>query len=231
MQKLLFAFFIISSNSLLAQKIEFSIQPQAGPFHYVGSSAIKETFYFIDDAPYGKVNASLPGKIPGFSYSIEAGAKRVSKKQWIQGVGVSFESLKSKCNINRVVGLGGSSEVSGSNEATNKYITVNPYFGKRIGTKKILLDIAMGIDFAFGLSSYQEGQFQGNIGNPYFYKVDATKPETDIKLRFQLTTFYKKFGLLIGYSYGLTNYYRKPGWPGSEAFSRFLRMGISYRIK
>jgi|CXWL01.1.fsa_nt_gi hypothetical protein len=233
MKKLFFVASILAVNTMLAQKTEVSFQPQTGFFFYGGKTATKEAGFFFNDAGPSGLDGG-PGKIPGISFCIEGAVKRISKKMWLYGIGLSFESLQNRIDIIRSYGMSGSYEVTGSAKQKYKYITTSSYFGKRVGTKKITLDVTIGIDVAFCQSNQEKGQFLGDIGDPYSYDWEMTKPPADIRPRVQLTVYYKKIGILLGYSQGLTDYYNNSvyaDFPGIEAFSRFLRIGVSYRIK
>jgi len=58
----------------------------------------------------------------------------------------------------------------------------------------------------------------------------ANKPSIDIRPRIEFTNYYKKFGLTIGYSYGLINYTNRMVGANMEVFSRMIRFGLTYRL-
>jgi len=94
---------------------------------------------------------------------------------------------------------------------------------------KLMIDIAAGPDLGFCIGTYEKTSaatiVNGNI-TPDIYRHRTV---IDLRSRIQLTAWYKKLGLLLGYSFGMHNYYRTGD--DKEAFSRFLRTGISYRLK
>lgn len=94
--------------------------------------------------------------------------------------------------------------VEGSN--SNPAYTNNPFGSK--GT------------FSYGIAAQIQRVSSENI----------LRSGNDYRMRSSLTVNYKQWGFLAGYSYGLRNY--KSGFIGGtdKAYSRFIRLGISYRL-
>lgn len=236
MKRILFIAGLFGSLALSAQKIEISLQPQTGFYGFRGSGAFKSGTYFIADVLQpSPAQRSIPGYFSGFSFSLETAVQRVGKKKWIQGFAVSYESVESKYDIKGLANFWGSfTEVSGESRSTNRYVTLHPYFGRRFQSNKISLDITLGIDFAIGLDAMEEGEFSGNTSGTYRFNHYRSTPPTDIRPRIQFIARYKKIGILLAYSNGISNYnygatYSGP--LGAPAFSQYLRTGISYKIK
>jgi len=62
--------------------------------------------------------------------------------------------------------------------------------------------------------------------------MDRTGITFDFRPRIQFDVDYKKFGLYVGYSYGLINYMMYyDGDAILESYARFFRFGITYKIK
>lgn len=236
MKKILSLAGLFASLALPAQKIEISLQPQTGLFSFRGSGAFKTGTYFMADVLQpSSAQRSIPGYFAGFSYSLETAVQRVGKKKWIQGLAISYESLKSKYDIKGLANFWGPfTEISGESRSTNKYVTLHPYFGKRMQSNKLSLDITLGIDFAIGLDAREEGEFSATTGETYRFDHYRSTPPTDVRPRMQFIGRYKKLGILLAYSLGISNYnygatYSGP--IGAPAFSQYLRTGISYKLK
>lgn len=236
MKKILFIAALFASVALPAQKIEVSLQPQTGLYSFRGPGAFETGTYFIADVLQpSTAPRSIPGYFSGFSFSLESAVQRVGKKKWIQGLGISYESLQSKYDIKGLANVWGPfTEVSGESRSTNKYVTLHPYYGRRLQSNKLRLDISLGIDFAIGLEAMEKGEFKGNTGETYRFNYYRNTPPTDIRLRIQFIGRYKKIGILLAYSHGISDYnygatYSGP--LGAPAFSQYLRTGISYKLK
>ena len=222
----------IWTSSMLAQQTEYSIQLQSGLFSFRGKDAAKVTSISVNDVSgYPNMTWKYYGKNPGFSYSIEAGIKRITRRKCLYGLGLAFESLQSKVDINNVFYFGGSEEASGKTRLTSQFINFNPYFGKRIMTKRVMLDFTAGLDLGVCMKSHEKGYAMTITGNYLTTDNEVQKPPLDIRARIQLTAYCKRFGFLLGYSLGMTNYYGHRNGGDPEAYSRFLRSGISYRLK
>ena len=231
MKKLLLISGIIWTNALIAQTTEYLFNLQSGFFSFRGREAAKVTAIIQEDVVgYPNTTMNHYGKKPGFSYSIEAGIQRITRPAWLYGFGIAFESLQSKVDIDKIFSFRGSEDASGRTKLANKFININPYFGKRIIGKKLLMDLSTGIDIGFCLSSHENGFATSITDNYVETDTDRAKPEVDIRPRIQLAAYCQKFGLLLGYSYGMTNYYGHLMGSDPEAFSRFLRIGILYRV-
>ncbi len=99
--------------------------------------------------------------------------------------------------------------------------------GKRLLAKKITLDATLGLDVALCLKSH--ASLVTSFGNEdYWFTKNEISPAVDLRPRLQLAAGYKKLGIAAGYSLGLINY---KSAPGTKAYSNFLRMGLSYRLK
>ena len=72
---------------------------------------------------------------------------------------------------------------------------------------------------------HETGTMDNGIKYEYYYALPKN-PNLDIRPRIEFTSYYKKFGLTIGYSLGLTNY----SDAGLGAYSRMIRFGISYKF-
>ena len=65
----------------------------------------------------------------------------------------------------------------------------------------------------------------------YSTSINRKTINIDVSPKIQLSTEFKKFGLIIGYSTGLANY--KEGYDGGTniVYSKNINFGISYKLK
>ena len=160
--------------------------------------------------------------------------QRLTKKQNIYGLGIGFESLTSKVRIDSAVqewDIYLFFPFSAETQLKNTFITLHPFVGHKITKGRLAFTITGGLDISFCLKSQETGKNTSKL----LVENDKAKPAIDFRPRLQLKTEYKRFGFLTGYSLGITNY--SPGetlyhYPNNlKAFSNFLRLGLSYKIK
>jgi len=217
----------VLTGTISGQTNEFSEQFSSGLFSFAGSSATKtSTLYLVGPStinPYGRGSS--------FSYVLGLQFQRITISNFIFGLQTSYESLSSKVKVDYAEysphSLG--FQISeGKTILTYQFLTFHPFLGKRIKLINWLTsDLTLGTDLGVYLNSreHETGTMDNGIKYDYYYALPKN-PNLDIRPRIEFTNYYKKFGLTIGYSLGLTNY---PG-AGLGAYSRIIRFGISYRF-
>jgi hypothetical protein len=238
----LFAFSIIR---LKAQSFEFSLQAGSGVSHFSGSSSASNST--IAGAVGGSDNYTIDpyGSRIAFAYNAGLQGQYVFQSRFIVGLQADYQLLQSKVKIDSTYRTDiilfapgpydtGDGYVAGS--ATGKtilratYIDLSPYIGYRVLEGTIKFDVLPGMDIGFGLGSHESGKAAINYSSGNVV-IDADKnlgiPKTDLGIKLGLAAYYKRYGLIAGYSYGLSNYL-----PGTETslHTELFRLGISYRI-
>ncbi|MES1181566.1 MAG: hypothetical protein ABUL44_02100 [Flavobacterium sp.] len=223
--------------------MEYSINVFTGLSSFNGSGATSSTRILIRsfalspvssvENPYGKKsNTLLSGEIQ---------AARVTKSNWLYGAALGYERFAAKASIDSIFDEWQNQRYTTTGNATirSSFINVYPFIGKRFVASDILIDVSTGVDIAYCLDSRLKAEANTKGSSPYsldydlnkgssFFTPYAKKISVDCRARLQIKAQYKKYGLLVGYSQGLTNY---KGNSSSKVFSRFLRLGISYQIK
>lgn len=92
----------------------------------------------------------------------------------------------------------------------------------------MIFDLLVGFDLAFCLKSKELGNASTNNKVYATIENDKTKPSIDFRPRIQIRTQINKFGFLVGYSLGLTNYQTQNNL---KAYTSFLRLGLNYQLK
>ena len=224
-----------------SQKTEFSVNAYSGLFSFRGNGAAAnsrfESYYFSPSNNYQTYNPH--GKKSAFSYSIEGAISRNTKLNLLYGIAVAYEVLSSKVNIDSVVYYGDFAinryNATGNSKLKNTFLTINPFFGKRFTENKFTFDLLAGLDLAICLRSREKGQATTNP--PYNELIntgrDIAKPAVDLRPRLQFKAAYKKLGILLGYSHGLSNFHLQKEYStgNTKAYTRFFRLGVSYLIK
>ena len=219
---------LISAVQSSAQDFEFALQAQSGFFNFYGKNAAHISFMSESDvSSFPNLTDIYYGKKPAVSYSLGADLKFLTKTEWFLGAGAAFESLQSSVKIDTIYSFAGVSAAYGQTKLMNQFINLNPYIGKRFEMEETPLDVSVGIDIGFGLSSHEKGKAKRGDGSEVRTDLDHEMPNVDLRPRIQVVGHFDKIGVLLGYSRGLTNYYPDQGGAQPEAYSAFLRVGIS----
>ncbi|RXF71940.1 hypothetical protein [Arcticibacter tournemirensis] len=217
---ILVSFFTVCTLSLLAQKTEYSVHAQTGLFHFGGKSAEKSSFInsSYTNNPYGTGSS--------FSYAFYFQVQRITKKNTIWGLQSGYELLASRIKIDEVYIDDMIFKSDGHTSLRNQFILVHPYAGHRFNFG-IPLDISVGPDLGIGLKSMEKGtvpDFNLQIKN------ERDIPAVDARIRINATAYHKSMGFTVGYSYGTINYQANMIGAEPETYSRFLRIGLSYKL-
>jgi hypothetical protein len=224
---------IFISNKIIAQKTNFNFNLYTGLFSYRGdgsasSARIESGFYSVPPQA-----SNIYGRQSAFSFCIEGQINRKTKNNFLFGGGVAYERLKSSVKITEV-GFSGDPayflyKANGRVKLITDYLTLNPFAGKRFLIKHLSIDITSGIDIAILVSGHEKGGAVTTetkavyTTNNYYSMIPV-----DFRARVQLKAGYKKLGILLGCSLGLTDY--KPNI-NTNVYSNFIRVGVSYAIK
>ncbi len=220
---------------MYGQRTEYRVSLNSGLFSFVGESSEPTSFINFNDQTNSGYTNNPYGSKNGICYGLSGNIKRVSTRNFIFGLDLGYEILRSKVSINKISGFTGTStyeyDASGQTFLNTNFINLNPFIGYRIPVKQINFDITGGLDFGYNLSTYEKGNATAINGTKYETSVDRKTIKWDIRPRIQISVDYKKLGLYIGYSFGLSNY--MSGYIGgtNEAYSRIFRFGMTYQIK
>jgi hypothetical protein len=225
---------LLSIQYSFGQKTEISFNAYSGLFSFRGVGSTSSSWiisYPFINTPV-KYTIDPYGKRSGFSYALEFQGQRLSKRKNIYGLGISFEALTSKVYISKI-GVSGDPayleySASGETKLKNTFVTLNPFVGHRYSFHKITFDLLTGFDFAFCLKSKEEGNVTTNNKDYFTVENNKAKPSIDFRPRIQIKTQINKFGFLVGYSLGLTNYQTQNN---PKVYTSFLRLGLSYQLK
>lgn len=229
---LLFIAVALAGNKGVAQKHQFSIHLNSGFFSFGGASASATSFLNVSDVSSIPSYTNNPyGTKSGFSYGAGIQYQRLSRKEFIYGIQLGYESLSSRIDLDHAAGEFMWNVDDGKTILTNTFVNVFPSFGKRINAgEHVDIDFLLGCDFGFGLSSIEHYSATNDQGLDMSGDFDRDIPTLDFRPRLEMINYYRNFGVSIGYSLGLTNYQAGLDGADREAMSRYLRLGLSYRL-
>ncbi|HEX6982146.1 MAG TPA: outer membrane beta-barrel protein [Balneolaceae bacterium] len=230
---LLFIHFIFVAT-VYGQATEYSIHLNSGLFSFGGESATGSSFIIASDV--GTINnyTNNPyGTNKALSYGLALQIQRITSGQSVLGLQLGYEMLRSHVQINSISTNHPDSPFPASGQTTLKhdFLNVYPNFGYRFRLQNMPIDLTVGPEFGFNLSSRETGKATFNDGSLIKTNTERSDPGTDIRLRSSLTIYYNDWGISAGYSYGLNNYTSGLAGANSENFSRFIRFGLTYKIK
>lgn len=226
----------LTTSLSFGQKTESMVGLHANLFFFRGYSAEKSSQINVStDGSTGYTNNPF-GAEKGLSYGLSYQIQRVSRGNFIAGVGIGYENLKSKTTITSVNGYNSQTgtyqdAASGQTYLSSNQLNAFPYVGYRVGHRQVSVDLTAGLDISYLLSSTEIGKATGANGKTYSTSIDRSGIKTDIRPRAQVTIFYKRVGAYTSYAYGLSNY--KSGWVGgrNDCTSTAIRFGVMYKIK
>ena len=225
----------LTINLSFGQKTESILALNSGLFSFQGYSAEKSSqINLASNGTTGYTNNPFGGK-NGLSYGVSYQIQRVSRGNFIAGIGVGYENLRSKTTITGVNGYDKTGTfqdiASGQTYLSNNQINAFPYLGYRVGIRQVSVDLTGGLDIGYLLNSKESGKATGVNGTTYTTSLDRTGIKTDLRPRVQVAVFYRKVGAYTSYAYGISNY--KSGWVGgrNECNSTVIRFGVLYKIK
>jgi hypothetical protein len=223
--------------SSFCQKTEFNLNVYSGLFSYTGNGTARTStinYGIYTPIPY---TSNVYGNKPGFSISFGGQAMSVTRSNVLYGAGLSYDLLESKIEINKVqyspeIVVAGQSylyDANGSTKLNNTYLNLNPFIGRRFLKNGMTIDLSSGFDIGICLKSVEKGSAKVTATNDVIStNVKHPHPSIDFRPRIQLKAGYKRTGIIIGYSPGLTNYQSSKS---AKAYTSFLRLGFSYRIR
>lgn len=227
---LLVLILLISSQHSKSQKSEYSYQIGSGFFSYQGGGASKSTYEYHTQFN-GNGIGNPYGKKSGFSIFCGFEFKRVNKSNFFYGAQLNYEILTAKNSVDTIVTSYFSYTKTSSNSTAyyrNNMIVLNPFFGKRLYYKKLIIDLNFGIDVGLLLNNNLSVKNNENGQGGEFYK--NMKPNVDYRVRGGASIIYKRFGLELQYSKGIKNLY-KSSFDEQKATSSFLRYTVKYLIR
>ena len=237
MRQILLVFFtFLILTKTFGQKTEILGSLNSGLYSYSGTSAQSVTSINYDDQTKSGYTNNSYGSKDAICYGFSLNIKRVTTRNFIFGLDIGYETLRSKVSIDRIDGYDGTStyqySATGQTFLNNNNLNFNPFFGYRINVKDISFDLLGGFDIVYILKSAEIGNATATNGIKYSTSVDKTDMSFDFRPRLQFSADYKRYGLYVGYSYGLLNYMMwTKGDAVFEVYSRLFRFGVTYKIK
>lgn len=229
---LLFTGIFLSVTSLQAQQTSLNANAYSGFFSFRGEGSASKTAYVqhIPSVP-SEFTENRFGNKSAFSYSVELQLQRTTKNKFQFGTSISFEKLSSTVHIDSVISgdlIYTKTAADGKTDLKSSFITIEPFIGKRWMKGKLQIDAQLGTDISFYLTQEEHTELKGNYDYMEVKQNVWGKPTFDFRPRLQLNLEYQRIRFLAGYSHGLINY--EVNQYGGKAYSRFIRLGVGYRI-
>ena len=219
---------------VFGQWTEFRLGFNSGLFAFTGKSTEAVSFINSSRTLNGPYTNNPYGSQNGICYGISGNLKRVSKKNFIFGLDLGYEKVRSRVSINEVNQYNMPTvllyKASGKTFLNVSFINTHLFAGYRVVLHSLHFDITGGVDIGHCLQAKEKGSADAINGLAYKTAVDRKTIKTDIRPRIQLSADYKKFGAYVGYARGLTSY--KSGYMGeaNDCFSKIFRFGLTYLL-
>lgn len=215
--------------TLQAQDLQIHANLNSGlySFHGRGTTAVSRingTTY--TNNPYGTKG--------GLSYGLSLDVKKITKSKFIYGADLGYEMLRSKVKLDYTDVIGDiASSFAGRTYLNTSFINLFPFLGGRLNAGGQAFDLVAGMDIGYVLRAREDGDAKSTDNAQFHIETSRDRKElnTDFRPRIQLSTSFDRVGGYIGYSYGLKSYLGGMIGSSTEAYSRMLRFGLSYRLK
>lgn len=226
---------LVCSNDVNAQNIELKAQLYSGFFSFSGNAATKTSPMVHNPYTSPQISTTRPyGTKPGGSAGVGLQFSLVTKAKVVMSISAAYESLGSNTDIDSLYDIGvvyNRYAASGKTKHRANFLSFRPELGYRFKLPGIKIDLHAGINIAHTLKTTETGTATFN-GNNNHSSNSTTHPATDTRPTIGISLQHKKAGFDISYEWGLKNYYGiYIGGTQPEAYSRFLRLGLSYRLK
>ncbi|RSK46874.1 hypothetical protein [Hymenobacter rigui] len=228
----LFTLFAGLATAAQAQQTEFSVQATSGYFGYRGESATNTSQLILSDVAQIPHYTNNPyGNRFTLSYGGAGQVQRVTAGGLLMGVQAGYEWLRSRVNIDRLYGdIPSGDAASGHAILTNSSIQAHGFIGWRFRVRQMELDATLGPEVGFRQHLREKAEATNGTSR---YTTDTERYASgtpDVRARLNLTAYYHRFGVAVGYSHGLSNY--RAGFVGgtNDLYSRMLRLGLVCRL-
>ena len=228
-------FSLTITQGLKAQHNEVILQTESGLFALKGNLVTDHSVFNIGTDFQGRdisyTNNPFSPK-SGFSYGFSVQAQHLTKGRFIYGIQVNYESLATRTQITEGYASGVAIPfVEGHSTIRHQYVNLHPLLGYRWGQQAWQLDLSIGLDFALGSSTTETGRAFTASRQEYTTHRALSVPPFDQRPRIDLTAYYHRFGISVGYARGTTNYIANLSFGSSYAiYDQVWRAGLVYRI-
>ncbi|MEX0721791.1 MAG: hypothetical protein WD059_14045 [Balneolaceae bacterium] len=217
-------------TSIYGQGNEYSVHLNSGLFSFGGESATQNTMINVG-ANHAYTNNPFGSK-KALSYGLAGQYQRVTESNILLGIQSGYEKLRSRVTIDRVfVTYDGSSSANGRTYFEHNFINLYPFVGYRFTVQNLNVDLALGPEFGFHLSSREKGEATTDDGSTFKTDYERNDPGRDFRIRPSLTFHYKNWGVSTGYSFGLHNYLEGSIGGVNKAYAQLIRFGITYKLQ
>jgi hypothetical protein len=206
----------LTLTNVMAQKTEFRVSLNSGLFSFYGRSAdATSSINYNDQTNRGYTNNPYGSK-SGPSYGLSVNVKRIYYRKFIIGLDLGYEILRSKVSINQINGYTGTStyqmDATGRTFVNSNCVNLNLFAGYRISAGKIGIDLTGGLDYARITKLNESGKATDTNGVVYHTSEDLKAIKYELRPRIQLSADYRRYGIYLGRSFGISNYLFDSCW-------------------
>lgn len=219
-----------------AQSTEFTLHATSGYFGYRGKSATGTSFINnADIAPQSGYTNNPYGNRFTLSYGGAGQVQRITSHRLVLGAQVGYEWLRSRVEINEYYASYSLSQppmpATGHTILNSRFINTHLFAGHRFALGPVSLDATVGPELALLRGRREKGEASGGGTTIRTNRTRHTSVTTDLlRARANLTAYYQRLGLSVGYSSGLLD--QKRGYVGgtNDLYSQMLRVGLAYQL-
>lgn len=238
----LFLLLMATMSKISAQELALKVQLHGGLFGFRTNDDAGKRMSSISDQYYN-LYESYPSSHTT-SYGIGLNLDRITRGGFLFGLSLDYEVLRAGQKIEEIHTIAGmpyastalsyipySIDVDGRHTQYNHFINAFPHVGFVIfRTGNLSLFPQVGADIAFGTKSHSKISIDGYTDGTVSIDEEEVRQAMDIRPRLQVNADLGSLGLFAGYSLGLSNWTSGMLGPSRNTYSRYFRLGLSYKL-
>ncbi|MDF7813339.1 hypothetical protein [Hymenobacter sp. YC55] len=244
-QRLLVSLLMGLVGPVAAQHTEYSGRADFGLFRFSGQGAasVSTVSYYNDylsTGPNGFASNSYGRKV-GTGFTVGGRMQHVGPHNGLLALDIGYDRMRSRAAVNQVdyssspfSSFRSWYPADGTIAIITQNLTAFLGAGHRFQVRTVNLDLLAGPEaaYVFGVRQKGSGSFEYNNGTTWkINRSEVIRRRGDVRLHAEVTAWYEKIGVTAGYSYGLINYANGLDGSYEEAYSRLLRLGLTYRVR
>ena len=199
MRNIILISFLFIGQFSFGQKTQIAFSVNSGLFSFGGATSSSASYIIISDVSSIPDDINNPyGTSSGFSYGLSVHLQKLTPKNFIYGLQLSYESLSSKLAIDRAYGKILWTVSDGHVILTSNFINLFPSVGKRFKfIEGVESDLHVGLDLGIGLSSKERYRLTTSLGGEFSGSNEIKIPNIDFRPRIEFINYHKRFGLSV----------------------------------
>jgi len=216
------------------QSSEMSLKLNSGLFSFSGASAQSSSFFNYNMSSQDGHTNNPYGSKGGLSIGFSTDLTRVSQNNFLVGLDLGYELLRSRTRIKEIITydqvVTTSVNADGRTNLNLSFLNLFPKMGYRWILSDINIDLVGGMDLAYCFNAHEHGKATAD-GRTFSTQRERKTIALDMRPRVQVHVKQGNYGVYVGYSRGLIDYRADYVGGTNRANGNIFRFGMSYLLK